>query len=147
MRSRVCSAEEVEKLMRFTETKRALALHITDRARQHLQTMSPAVREVLEPSIQELRATLRDTCLALEAIFRNGDRGLPVPDPEKAREKFRQQLQLVRERELLRDLSLDDVTSLYFVAHEADLIAQKLTDCRQQVSQLRLKHYWGDYVL
>jgi hypothetical protein len=126
---------------------RALALHITDRARQHLQTWSPQVREQLEPSVLELRAALRETCLALETVFRTGDGTLPVPDPEPAREKFRAQLQAVRQGDLLTALSLDDLASLYFVAHEVGLIAQKLTECRQQVSQLRLKHYWGDYVL
>ncbi|MBV8588218.1 MAG: FUSC family protein, partial [Verrucomicrobia bacterium] len=54
MRSRVCSSEEVEKLMCFSETMRALALHVTDRARQHLQTWPSEVRELLEPSVQEL---------------------------------------------------------------------------------------------
>jgi hypothetical protein len=147
MRSRVCPAEEVEKLMRFAETIRALALHITDRARQRLQTLSPPVREQLEPSIVELRASLRSTCLALESVFRNGDSDLPVPDPEPAREKFREQLEIVRQRDMLGALSLDDLSSLYFVALEVGLIARRLTDCRNQVGELRLKHYWGDYVL
>ncbi|MBV8586400.1 MAG: hypothetical protein JO308_08950, partial [Verrucomicrobia bacterium] len=119
----------------------------TDRARQHLQTWPSEVRELLEPSVQELRASLRGTCLALETVFRTGDSTLPVPDPAAAREKFREQLQLARQRGLLVGLSLDDLASFYFVAHEVGLIAQKLTECRQQVSQLRLKHYWGDYVL
>jgi uncharacterized membrane protein YccC len=147
LKGRHCPEPEVQKLLALTLTMRRLALRLSARAYAQSPLLPEGIARLIDPVVEEARASFQTTSDALMQVFREGSTQIPVPSIRTTRESFRNAVGEVRNQNLLVGQTLETVRSFLSLAHRLDAIADDLETCHDQTLSLALKRYWGDYTL
>jgi uncharacterized membrane protein YccC len=147
LKGRDCQEAEVQKLVALTLTMRRLALRLSTRADAQPPELPEGIATLMDPILEKARESFRTTSEALMRVFQDGSTRIPVPSTRATRESFRNGLQVVRNQNLLVGQNLEAVRSYLSLAHRLDVIADDLETCHDQVLDLALERYWGDYSL
>jgi uncharacterized membrane protein YccC len=147
LKGRNCPEPEVQQLLALVLTMRRLALRLSVRAHAQPPLLSEGIARLIDPVVEEARASFQTTTDALVRVFREGSTQIPVPSIQTTRDSFRNALQEIRNQNLLVGESLETVRSFLSLAHRLDAIADDLETCHDQTRALALERYWGDYSL
>ncbi len=147
LRSAVCSEEEVRKLLDLSVTLRALALHVTGRAKLHAPSLPANLATILDPSVAQLRKELGKASETCGKVFRKGRRIPETPHLAEARRQLLDAVSVVRSQGLVQRLAPGPLLEFYALVHHAELMSRRFIRSETQLNHLELERYWGDYAL
>src|SRR6201987_1615172 len=93
LKGRHCPEPEVQKLLALTLTMRRLALRLSARAYAQSPLLPEGIARLIDPVVEEARASFHTTSDALMRVFREGSTQIPVPSTRTTRESFRDALE------------------------------------------------------
>ncbi len=147
LRSAVCPAEEVQKLLDLSVTLRELALHVTGRAKLHAPSLPANLATLLDPSVAQLRKELEAASKRCGRVFRERRRTTEASNLAEARRQFLDAVSAIRGQGLVQQLAPVQLLEFYALVRHAELMIRRLIRAEAQLNHLELERYWGDYAL